>query len=310
MVIDNDGNLKVNGSNVILSSGTIQRRPHPDSNTGFQVSPSGFVIVGQTSITNEGVITSSNATISNLTACNLTTPLINLNGTTITRSNYTLSTPSILTMSNTTLALTNGNARDVNTTAATLSNNTPLIHYPLITNYFSSPLTNGTRTCIGFGSVALDATQTAGAAITHERTGAFSIGRLHFSTKSNTTCDIRMTINEWGNVGIGIQTPSNALEVVGTTRSTIFNENGDLLSVKYALSNSASNINSNVAKLSNHFWTFSNTMSNSTSNINSNIATLSNALSNCCFTGSAHMATVSNWTDATFRKKISKCAVE
>jgi hypothetical protein len=39
-VFDNDGNLKVNGSNLILSSGTIQRRAHPNSNVGFQLTPS------------------------------------------------------------------------------------------------------------------------------------------------------------------------------------------------------------------------------------------------------------------------------
>jgi hypothetical protein len=48
------------------------------------------------------------------------------------------------------------------------------------------------------------------------------------------------------------------------------------LHVKYALSNSASNINSNISTLSNQFYTFSNAMSNALSNTNSNISTLSN----------------------------------
>jgi hypothetical protein len=85
MLIDNDGNLKVNASNVVLASGTIQRRPHPDSNTGFQVTPNGFVTIGQTSITNEGTITSINATVSNLTACNIN--VVSVTAVSVTESN-------------------------------------------------------------------------------------------------------------------------------------------------------------------------------------------------------------------------------
>jgi hypothetical protein len=44
-------------------------------------------------------------------------------------------------------------------------------------------------------------------------------------------------------------------------------------------------------------------INNALSNTNSNIAKLSNALSNCCFTGQNKLSSLSNYTDAAFRKK-------
>jgi hypothetical protein len=70
-------------------------------------------------------------------------------------------------------------------------------------------------------------TRTPGAAITHERTTSWSKGKLHFKTKSANTesgsCDTRMTIDESGNVGIGVTNPGAILSVSGSenTDSTI-----------------------------------------------------------------------------------------
>ena len=61
------------------------------------------------------------------------------------------------------------------------------------------------------------ANATPGAAITHERTGTYSQGKLHFKTKQGfaigSACVTAMTINESGNVGIGTTSPSNPLHI-------------------------------------------------------------------------------------------------
>ena len=69
-----------------------------------------------------------------------------------------------------------------------------------------------------------DGNDTPGAAITHERTGAFSKGKLHFKTKTNQTdggvCDTHMTISDDGNVGIGQTNPTAyKLDVNGSQRN-------------------------------------------------------------------------------------------
>ena len=60
---------------------------------------------------------------------------------------------------------------------------------------------------------------TPGAAITHERTGLWSKGKLHFKTKISTSntgdCVTAMTINDDSNVGIGDTSPISKLSVAG-----------------------------------------------------------------------------------------------
>ena len=69
---------------------------------------------------------------------------------------------------------------------------------------------------INFGGTP-GATETPGAAITFERTGNFSKGKLHFKTKTNIdsggSCDTHMTISDNGNVGIGTTSPDRKLNV-------------------------------------------------------------------------------------------------
>jgi hypothetical protein len=59
--------------------------------------------------------------------------------------------------------------------------------------------------------------QTPGAAITHERVGGWSKGKLNFKTKGNTdfngACTTRMTIDESGRVGIGTTNPGQKLSI-------------------------------------------------------------------------------------------------
>jgi hypothetical protein len=110
MVIDNDGNLKVNGSNLILSSGTIQRRAHPDSNVGFQLTPSGFITMGNLTINPDGLMTACNATVSNLTACNINGDLL-----TITSTNVFMNAPRITTQSSSLLFSSSNSTNNPNT---------------------------------------------------------------------------------------------------------------------------------------------------------------------------------------------------
>jgi hypothetical protein len=76
--------------------------------------------------------------------------------------------------------------------------------------------------------------RTPGAAITHERTGGWSKGKLHFKTKggtnSDSACTTRMTIDDTGKVGIGTDAPKAILSVKGEflsqdVASTYFSHN-------------------------------------------------------------------------------------
>ena len=71
---------------------------------------------------------------------------------------------------------------------------------------------------INFGGTPIS-THIPGAAITHERTGNYSKGKLHFKTKTGdeigSLCDTQMTISDNGYVGIGTLSPSYKLHVNG-----------------------------------------------------------------------------------------------
>jgi hypothetical protein len=66
-------------------------------------------------------------------------------------------------------------------------------------------------------------TYTPGASITHERTDAWSRGKLHFKTKqtntSNSNCVTAMTISDDGYVGIGTTDPISTLDVYDNANS-------------------------------------------------------------------------------------------
>jgi hypothetical protein len=184
-----------------------------------------------------------------------------------------------------------------NNRPTSLNSTSLYLDYPLTIRHING--NNDTRSGIAFGATNIE-NQTPGSAIWFTRTNANSLGDLVFLTKNDPVAGgalfARMTIKNDGRIGIGTSTPSQVLDVNGVANASNYTENGISISTKYAMSNTLSNVNSNLTTLSNHFWTFSNTMS-------SNITTLSNALSNCCFTGSANLATVSIWTDTIFRKK-------
>ena len=104
-------------------------------------------------------------------------------------------------------------------------------HYGMIISKVGTP-SNGTETglCFDIQSGAdPENTRGPGAAITHERTGSWSQGKLHFKTKQSNAedadCVTAMTIAETGNVGIGNTSPIYKLDVNGTINSTTLKTN-------------------------------------------------------------------------------------
>lgn len=79
---------------------------------------------------------------------------------------------------------------------------------------------NENNTGIGIGFQSTTTTTGIGAAIVHQRTGTNSRGKLHFATKNATGPDdedipIRMTLDEWGRLGLGIESPIYGLHMNG-----------------------------------------------------------------------------------------------
>ncbi len=75
---------------------------------------------------------------------------------------------------------------------------------------------------IGLGfriSSAISAAKKPGAAITHERTGGGSKGKMHFKTYDGTNLATKMTIDEAGNMGVGKITPEYKLDVEGAVNA-------------------------------------------------------------------------------------------
>ena len=92
---------------------------------------------------------------------------------------------------------------------------------------------NGTGTGIGFSITT--STSSVGAAIIHEREGSQSQGKLHFATKEantgGTNIPIRMTIEDTGEVGIGITTPITTLDVNGGFAANLTSQTGTYIAL-------------------------------------------------------------------------------
>ena len=66
-ILDNDGNLRVDGKVIVSALGTFTRRADPESTVGFQVSPSGYLTMGGFQVTPEGVLsTTKSMSVSNV----------------------------------------------------------------------------------------------------------------------------------------------------------------------------------------------------------------------------------------------------
>ena len=93
--------------------------------------------------------------------------------------------------------------------------------YNLCLRKEAGTITSGTEIglCFWISGSGYDPTnaRTPGAAITHERTGNWSKGKLHFKTKQSTSsaanCVTAMTISDNGNIGIGTANPLARLHI-------------------------------------------------------------------------------------------------
>ena len=93
--------------------------------------------------------------------------------------------------------------------------------YNLCLRKEAGTITSGTEIglCFWISDSGYDPTnaRTPGAAITHERIGSWSKGKLHFKTKQSTSsaanCVTAMTISDNGNIGIGTTNPGAPLQI-------------------------------------------------------------------------------------------------
>ncbi|WIA23273.1 hypothetical protein OEZ85_000043 [Tetradesmus obliquus] len=146
--IDQLGNINVQNRSVITSDGSIVRRVNPDVSTGFKVSPSGFVTIGATTVSIDGVL----ATACNLSAAtvteggallsnkyclsNTTLPAVNAAQSTATfASNATVLCSNMCTaFSNYISPIAVNGSNSATALSNTLSNYTPLITYNALSN--------------------------------------------------------------------------------------------------------------------------------------------------------------------------------
>ena len=112
------------------------------------------------------------------------------------------------------------------------------------------------------------ATTTPGAAITHERTGGWSKGKMHFKTKHSTSstasCVTAMTISDNGSVGIGLTSPRKELHLknAGDNTELVIESGGDDQSIITLCEDSSGNFGfdiqydggSTVGSISNMFY--------------------------------------------------------
>ena len=131
-----------------------------------------------------------------------------------------------------------------------VTNASTIDEYPLMISYPSNA--TGQETGIAFRiSVQQNPDQTPGAAITHLRSGAGSVGHLLFKTKeSGDTGPLaeRMRITSTGNVGIGTSEPSAPLHVQNGTGSVQLSTNLAGVPARITL-NDTSNEDSYIEKL-------------------------------------------------------------